>query len=183
MKLKTTIFSAIAALAFGSAASAATFVFTEGDRNTIIGSTTVTENGSGTGDTATYDLGLTLGSGDIIDIHGRIIGKEDVYTFSSTTDFKVTWIFNGYTTAQDGFVADSGFVSTPLGTVSAPAELSITDGTTTEGGIDSPFLTDITAALGGEIKIFTSKFEAGDYALSNAGLGGGGSGSLDDTGS
>jgi len=173
MKLKTTIFSAIAAIALGSAASAATFTFTEGDRNQILGSTKVIENGSGTGDTAVYDLGLTLGSGDVIDIHGRIIGKEDTYLFESNTDFKVTWIFDGYTTDEDGFVADSGFVATPLGSESAPAVLNMSGNGFDEDGVDTPFFTDITAALGGELKVFTTKFTAGSYIFSVDGLGGG----------
>jgi len=176
MKLKTTILSVFAAVALGGAASAATVSVTEGDRNQIIGSTIATNNGSGSGDTAVFDLtGLTdLGNGDVLEIYGRIIGFNDKYLISSKRDFKVEWIFNGYTTAEDGFVAESGFVATPFGTTpSADARITMFDGVTTTNAIDNPFETDITASLGSEIKIFSQKFKAGDYELLVDGLGSG----------
>lgn len=175
MKLKSTILSTLAALALGTAASAATIGITEGNREHVIGTVVAPATGTGIADTDEFDLtGFgTLVSGSTLEIYGRIINNEDTYIFSSNREFRVQWIFDGYSTLESGFVADSGFVATPTGSAGAPANISITDlGTnTTTPGIASPFQTDIIAANGSNIQVFSSKFSAGTYALTIDGLG------------
>lgn len=176
MQIRKTISMAIAAIALAGGVQAATYTFVEGDRDDVIGATRVTADGSGADDTLSFDLTAittTLGGGDIIDIHGRIIGFADEYKFDTNRNVRVTWIFNGYTTAA-GFVAKSGFVANPFDdTESAPAELTVNPGAI--GGVDSPFLTNICATCTNDnIKIFSQTFDPGTWTLNIDGLAGGG---------
>lgn len=180
MRLVKTISMALAAIALSGAAQAATMTFTEGNRPQVLGSTIVTANGNGANDTIGtppgFDLG-TVGAGDDIKLHGRIINIEDFYQFTSKVKFTVKWIFDGYTTAG-GFEPLSGLIATAGGGTPvdpAPGNQlgSATVTLTNMGGgapvVSGPFTTNVLA--GDEQNIFGMRFGPGSYNLDIAGLG------------
>lgn len=143
-------------------AMAATVGYTEGKRDTVVG--TVMIGGDAVGAAPGFDLGAgnTLGTGarelSQIDIFGRIVNKKDTFSFSATSGFQVSFIFGGYETtagsvAESGFVARPGRLNTSLFSLTGSAPLS--------------FTTDVT---GGSDLIFSGG--AGDYIFSINGSGG-----------
>ncbi len=161
--------AAAAALLVGTSASAATFIFTEGNRATIDSSTVVTNDGTGTGDTAGGPPGFVLGtlnSGDDIELHGRIIEIDDRYTFTATAGFNLEWIFGGYQIGGVQVDQDrSGFSGVPAPgpgdntsdiTLTNLGTLDVTSGT---------FTTDINQTNTMDENIFAGRFAAGTYEL------------------
>lgn len=94
-------------------ASAATFVATEGARDTILGSTKL--GGAKAKLSAASDLGI-YGAGDSFELYGRIVTGADSYLFEvkENTQFALSFNFDGYTTKK-GTVGASGFLSTSKG--------------------------------------------------------------------
>jgi hypothetical protein len=165
-----------AALTLGSAASAAVFKYTEGGRTDIDDSVRVTADGTGDFDTGGSDPGFTLapfGAGDEINLHGRIIGIDDAYSFTSSAPFSLEWIFEGYMIG--GVLVDedrSGFSGVPApGPGDNSSDFSLVDlGTNTEVAFAN-FVTDINRTTGDPQAIFSGRFAAGTYELRIDGLG------------
>ncbi len=171
MKIATKLISLAAAALMGTAASAATIGFTEGQRADVAGTTRIVPVDAASGMPG-FDLG-TINSGDDVNLHGRIVTQVDTYTFTATSAVKVKWIFGGYALAAGGFETDSGFVaaaggspkSPSLGAPGSTADLMFTDGMNVFTPSISPVSTDIVAGNPAIISL-----AAGTYSFSINGL-------------
>ncbi|MEM9577877.1 MAG: VPLPA-CTERM sorting domain-containing protein [Pseudomonadota bacterium] len=93
------------------AASAATFTWTEGNGNNrklVAGSIDLNDANS---NTPGFDLGAFTAA-DALQVHGRIVGSQDVFSYSFTMSqaFNVSFDLDGYALALGGFESNSGLV-------------------------------------------------------------------------
>ncbi len=164
MKLMKTISATVVALALTGAAHAATYIYTEGQRDQVAGSTVITPQDAANTSPG-FDLG-TANAGDSIDIHGRIVTRTDYYTFTATESFTIEWIFGGYALENPGSVqypaddnTQSGLTSRPAGNGdNSPVNIYL-DGVAAAG---NTFTAEITS---GDPTIF-GRMPAGTYVLS-----------------
>ncbi len=90
-----------------STSSAATVTISEGIRAPILGSLDLGDvKGS---PSKAYDAG-DYGSGDTLNIHGRMVSKIDTFAFSMANAFSVSFIFGGFET-ENGLSRSSGFTA------------------------------------------------------------------------
>lgn len=89
-----------------TASTAATLSYTEGKRDTVLGSTKL---GDVKGVNRAFDIG-DLGAGSSAYLYGRMVGAVDAYSFSSAKGTKISFAFGGFETAS-GIARTSGFVS------------------------------------------------------------------------
>ncbi|GJL94698.1 MAG: hypothetical protein DHS20C05_11030 [Hyphococcus sp.] len=164
MKLRILCAALCGVLFSAGAASAATIGYTEGKRDTVIGTTAIAgpDVPSSPPGFALPTVGFGAGEFSQVDIYGRIVGAVDTYSFTATSDFIIEFIFDGYSTAG-GFVSASGFVND--GTSGSTTEFSLTGTNVTTGAIPFSLSTDIT---GGFALLFAGT--AGDYVLSLNGM-------------
>ncbi len=148
MYFKTSILAAVFGLAMASAASAATYSFTEGNgqnRALVAGSTDLDDaSGGGTG----FILN-DIGGGESLGIYGRIVGGVDRFTFTSTSVFDVSFDFDGYDLDGGGSVgADfSGLVDQNFATSSGQ------QGAAGGKGVTISLLDDLSNVVGSQFFI------------------------------
>lgn len=106
---------ALAVVSFSAASACATTVgFTEGARPLVAGTTAVADNADDS--LPGFDLGALSASGlTTINLFGRIETAHDIYQFTTTSPFRVDFIFGGYNLQAGGYVSASGFVADPSG--------------------------------------------------------------------
>ncbi|MEM9344366.1 MAG: VPLPA-CTERM sorting domain-containing protein [Pseudomonadota bacterium] len=161
--------AAMALACTAGVADAATVAYTEGARPRVEGTTKLSDvagSASGAYDVFTNDGGALGGSfdiGDVVRVYGRVVGGVDTYTFDTSTDFTIRFIFGGYDLANGGSVNESGFVSETVAEKTATFRLTNTD---TNDIQTVTYTTDIT---GGNSFIFAGG--PGTYLFSIDGRG------------
>ncbi len=110
MKMVSTL-AAAALMLSAVAASSATYTWTEGNndnRKLVAGSLDLEDASPGM---PGFDLG-DFNSNDALQIHGRIVGSQDVFSYSFTMEkqFSVVFDLDGYFLDEGGFESDSGLV-------------------------------------------------------------------------
>lgn len=170
MKLVKSISMALAAIALSGAAQAATFGFSEGLRPDVVGTTRIVPTDANNAPPG-FNLG-TISGGDTIDIHGRIVTVADVYEFTSTSRFRIDFIFGGFDFFRPngtiGTTTTSGLTATPLGSAGAVVNFFLEDAAGLPGAAPgNAFSTDI---ISGDSTIFTRQ-AAGTYTFTVDGIG------------
>ncbi len=123
---KMTGLASLAALAVGATVAfapmkteAATLGYTEGTRNTVVGTTKITAPDTSSNPNAAFDLlkggstavGSALAAGDRIEIFGRIVSSIDNFFFiDAASKFNVSFIFGGY----DFFTSETDTSTAPV---------------------------------------------------------------------
>ncbi|MEL7529639.1 MAG: hypothetical protein AAFN16_28030 [Pseudomonadota bacterium] len=107
---KTVIVAALVAAVLGGPAHAMTMGYTEGSRDLVDGTQKL-------GDASSSPLGTSLGvlgfgASDYrqIDLHGRIVGSTDVFSFTAASNFIVEFIFGPISVKNGTKTIDGGFV-------------------------------------------------------------------------
>ena len=102
--------AALVVTSLGGPAHAATIGFTEGARDLVDGTQILNDASS---DPLGSNLGV-LGFGNSeyrqIDLHGRIVGATDFFSFSATSNFVVEFIFGPISVKNGTKTIDGGFV-------------------------------------------------------------------------
>ena len=151
MALRTIGLSALAFALMSSVATAATVGFTEGVRDQVAGTTLVTPTDASNSPpgfdlTASGFLGSGIAENRSIDLHGRIVGAIDVFEFTATREFEISFIFGGYDLEAGGTVTESGFVREGnSGSNSSIFTLTDINTLTSVTTTPSPLVTDIIA--------------------------------------
>lgn len=156
MKLMKSISIALASLALAGAAHAATYGWTEGLRGTVVGTTAISSLTTVDGPDAPPGFDLTQGgafnAGNTIDLHGRIGTVADVYQLTTSSKFRIEFIFGGYTYVNKSgtlvSVSASGLTSQPVSNTQESMVNFYLNGTASAG---NTFTSDITS---GDPKIF-----------------------------
>ncbi len=155
------LFLAVAVL-LSSSVFAATYTYTEGARPEVFG-TDYNLSGDAPNNGGIYnlvDLGFGASEYDTINLHGRIVSKEDNFEFKSSSAFRIDFIFGGYflddAGSQGAFVSESGFVDHN----SAGNQSVFTLFSSPTGSESKTFTTDVTS---GPSLIFSAL--AGTYML------------------
>ncbi len=91
-----------------SLAQAATVTYTEGKRETVLGSTKLGDVKGAP--SRAFDTG-SFAEGDTLNIHGRMVGAVDTYAVGTTGKIQISFLFNGFQTAV-GLITTSGFIGT-----------------------------------------------------------------------
>jgi len=164
-KLNILIYALILTL-IGSSSFAATLSYTEGKRDQIAGSVVLSPKDAPNAPPG-YSLGA-IGLGepfDRIDIFGRVVGNFDIFDFTSSSAFRVDFIFGGFDLEEGGSVGQSGFVIEETGSNSSDFTLDIlspSTGVIASGGFTNDVTSGISFIFGGL---------AGDYRFTIKGEG------------
>ena len=152
---------AVLTIGIANTASAATVgAITEGRRATVDGTLHIEMDAPGRPTGYALMGGAAIGAGDSFDIHGRIVGHRDFYSFTAATDFTISWIFDGYYVGGTS-VADSGLVLEGA-RGGNKVKISLWDASGTRfDSIEAKYRTDVTS---GDPMIF-STMSAGSYVM------------------
>lgn len=148
-----------------SVASAATVIFTEGNRAQVAGST-VLNPVDAPGSLPGYNMGV-IGVNepvDTIELHGRARSHIDNYEFTATSSFVVELIFGGFDLENSGSTTESGFIIESSGLNSSDLTL-----TNSSNGGSSSTITLLTNISSGTSLLFSGT--AGAHILSLEALG------------
>lgn len=107
---KKLIGAALVAAVLGGPAHALTMGYTEGSRDLVDGTQKL---GDASSNSSGVNLGvLGFGASDYrqIDLHGRIVGATDFFSFSATSSFIVEFIFGPISVSNGAKTIDGGFV-------------------------------------------------------------------------
>ncbi|WP_298835661.1 VPLPA-CTERM sorting domain-containing protein [uncultured Roseobacter sp.] len=95
-------------LVFAIPASAATVGYTEGRRDLVDGTMRIAGGDAAASGFMLGTIGRGAGEYSQIGIFGRIVGHADFFTFRATSDFRISFAFDGVSVAGEQLV--SGFV-------------------------------------------------------------------------
>lgn len=170
----------LAGMATAVAASPVVVTFTEGtgqNRALVEGSVDLDDapDGSPGIDLNFYNGGAAFDNGDVVQLHGRIVGATDlfIFTFESSVDFDIMFDFDGYDLEGGGSVAAgySGLIDQKV--VNDLSDVTSTGGKKVKfslldsmgGLVDSEeFITNVTSLTTSDSDIFMN-IAAGSYSL------------------
>ncbi|WP_306141896.1 hypothetical protein [Roseibium sp. MMSF_3412] len=102
--------AALVAVVLGGPAHALTIGYTEGSRDLVDGTQKLGDASSSSLGTSLGVLGFGASDYRQIDLHGRIVGATDFFSFSATSNFIVEFIFGPISVKNGTKTVDGGFV-------------------------------------------------------------------------